>query len=331
MHMRSLAPRRALVVALLTALALSMGACGDDGDDGGGAPAGQEGATAVRVLETAGIPSAFLEYGVERGFFEEEGLDVRVQPSQGGAAAIPAIVSGDVQVAGSNAVSVLLATTKGLDLRIIAPGTFAHPEGDFSAIMVREGGPIRRPQDLEGKRLAVNTLKNITEVTAREALAKEGVDPSALRLTELPFPEMAQAVAKGDVDAAFLIEPFVTSAKREGLRTLASPYNGTRPGLQVGSYVVQVSFAEKNGDVVEAFANAVGRTAETIDQDPERFRSFLPKASELPAEAAKAVTLPRWQAESDRASLDLLADLMVKYRLTDKKPAVDELLQGADQ
>jgi ABC-type nitrate/sulfonate/bicarbonate transport system substrate-binding protein len=320
------------LLALVAALApvLALGGCGGD-DEGGGAGGGEQGSSSIRVLETAGIPSAFLTYGVERGFFEQEGLDVKVQPSQGGAEAIPAIVSGDVQVAGSNAVSVLLATTEGLDLRMIAPGTFARPQKDFSAIMVSSDGPIRAAQDLEGKRIAVNTLKNVTEVTAREALAKEGVDPSSLRLTEIPFPEMAQAVAKGDVDAAFLIEPFVTVAEKEGLRTLARPYNDTQQGLQVGSYVAQSGYAEENADVVEGFAKGVARTAEAIEQEPEQFRSFLHKASELPPEAAKAVTLPKWGAQSDRESLDLLADLMVKYRLAKEEPAVDELLQGSER
>jgi NitT/TauT family transport system substrate-binding protein len=319
---------RALVV--LVALALPLAACGGDG--GGGTGGGEQQQTrSIRVLETAGMPSAFLEYAVDRGFFEQEGIEVSVQASQGGAEAIPALVSGDVQVAGSNAVSVLLATTQGLDLRIVAPGTFARPEEDFSAIMAAKDGPIRRPQDLEGKQLAVNTLKNITEVTVREALAKEGADPSALRLTELPFPEMAQAVAKGDVDAAFLIEPFVTAAKREGLRVLVSPYNATRPGLQIGSYVVQAGFAEDNADVVESFANGVAGAAEAIEQDPDQFRNFLPEASELPPEAAKAVTLPQWRGESDRESLDLLADLMVKYRLVDEKPPVEDVLEGVEE
>lgn len=317
---------RVLVLVATLAMVLVLAACGDD-DDGAAGEGGQE-ARSIRVLETAGIPSAFLQYAVDRGFFEQEGLDVSVQPSQGGAEAIPAIVSGDVQVAGSNAVSVLLATTQGLDLRIIAPGTFARPDEDFSAIMARKDGPIRRARDLDGKRLAVNTLKNITEVTARESLAKEGVDPFGLRLTEIPFPEMTQAVVKGDADAAFLIEPFLTAAKREGLRVLARPYNDTRPGLQVGSYVAQAGYAEENADVVEDFANGVARAAEAIDQEPERFRSFLPEASELPAEAAKAVTLPQWRAESDRESLDLLAELMVEYRLAEEKPAVDEVLEG---
>jgi NitT/TauT family transport system substrate-binding protein len=317
----------AMVVVL--AVAFALGACGGD-DERGGAGGGEQRTSSIRVLETAGIPSAFLTYGVEQGFFEQEGLDVEVQPSQGGAEAIPAIVSGDVQVAGSNAVSVLLATTQGIDLRIIAPGTFARPEEDFSAIMVSKDGPIRRPEDLQGKRIAVNTLKNVTEVTAREALAKEGVDPSSLRLTELPFPEMAQAVANGDADAAFLIEPFVTSAKREGMRALANPYNDTQPGLQVGSYVAQAGFAEENAEVVEGFANGVARTAEAIEEDPEQFRNFLPEASELPPEAAKAVTLPQWRAQNDRESLDLLAQLMVKYRLVEEEPAVDDLLQGVE-
>lgn len=326
--MRSQSRLLAMAVGLVTALVL--GACGGDDEGGGGAGGGEQRTSAIRVLETAGIPSAFLTYGVEQGFFEQEGLDVEVQPSQGGAEAIPAIVSGDVQIAGSNAVSVLLAATQGIELRIIAPGTFARPEKDFSAIMVSKDGPIRGPEDLEGKRIAVNTLKNVTEVTAREALAKEGVDPASLRLVELPFPEMAQAVAKGDADAAFLIEPFVTAAKSEGLRALANPYNDTHPGLQVGSYVAQAGFTDENADVVEGFASGVARTAEAIEEEPDQFRNFLPEASELPPEAAKAVTLPQWRGENDRESLDLLAELMVKYRLADEEPSVDDLLRGGE-
>ena len=88
---------------------------------------------------------------------------------------------------------------------------------------------------------------------------------------------------------------------------------------------------EENAELVEGFANGVARTAEAIEQDPEKFRSFLPEASELPAEAAKAVTLPQWRAQNDRESLELLAELMVKYRLAEQEPAVDDLLQGVER
>jgi ABC-type nitrate/sulfonate/bicarbonate transport system substrate-binding protein len=94
--------------------------------------------------------------------------------------------------------------------------------------------------------------------------------------------------------------------------------------------VAQAGFAEENAEVVEGFANGVARTAEAIEEEPDKFRSFLPEASELPPEAAKSVTLPQWRAKNDRESLDLLAELMVKYRLADEEPSLDDLLRGVE-
>lgn len=319
-----------VVAVLLAALAAGCGGNGGNGDGEAGEAteeATQE-SVAITVHETAGVPSAFLTYGVQQGFFEEEGLDVTVEAGQGGAAAIPALLAGDAQFAGSNVVSVLLAVNEGLELRMVAPGTFVQedPEADFAAIMVAADSDIREPSDLEGKRLAVNTLNNIAEVTAKEALQKEGVDVSTLRLREIPFPEMTPTLEAGRVDAAFLIEPFVTRAEQAGHRIVARPYVGTRPGLQIGAYVTQPSYIEENPDVAERFRAGVARTAEAIAENPDDFRAALPRIAELDPELAEQVILPDWKGEVDRDSLELIASLMVEHGLVEEEPPLDDLL-----
>jgi NitT/TauT family transport system substrate-binding protein len=310
-------------VALLFVLAAALFAgCGDD-DDGGG---GGEGPVAVSVSDTAGVPSAFLEYGVQEGFFRERGLDVTVQPSQGGATVVPAVVSGDVDIGGSNLVSVLLAQGKDIPVKIVAPGTFVDGRKDFSAIVVAEDSPIREPKDLEGRTLAVNTLKNVAEVTARESLERQGVDTSKIELTEVDFPDMTAAVEQGRVDAAFAIEPFVTQATATGNRIVARPYVGTKPGLQIGCYFTSEQYLAENEEVVASFREAVGETAKAIAADPSGFREFLPEASEIPPPAAQNAVLPAWKANSDPESLELTAELMARYEVTQEKPDTSEAL-----
>ena len=58
-------------------------------------------------------------------------------------------------------------------------------------------GPIKSGKDLEGKTIAVNTLKNICEVTIKASLEKEGVDVDKLKFTEVPFPDMLAALENG--------------------------------------------------------------------------------------------------------------------------------------
>jgi NitT/TauT family transport system substrate-binding protein len=294
-----------------------LGACG--GDDDGGESGGQ---ARVRVQDTAGVPSAFLEYGVQEGFFKERELDVEVTPSQGGATVVPAVVSGDSDIAGSNLVSVLLAQGKDIPVKIVAPGTFVRGERsqDFSAILVAGDSDIRSPQDLEGKTLAVNTLKNVAEVAAKASLAKQGVDVSKIELAEVDFPDMNGALAEGRVDAAFQIEPFVSLGVKEGHRVIDRPYVGTKPGLQIGCYFTSEQYLSENEDVVERFREGVADTAAAIAEDPAAFREFLPEASEIPPPAAQKAILPAWKAENDQASLDLTAELMERYGVVDEKP-----------
>lgn len=276
----------------------------------------------MRVQDTAGVPSAFLEYGVEQGFFKDRELDVEVTPSQGGATVVPAVVSGDSDIAGSNLVSVLLAQGKDIPVKIVAPGTFVRGERsqDFSAILVAGDSDIRSPQDLEGKALAVNTLKNVAEVAAKASLAKQGVDVSKIELAEVDFPDMNGALAEGRVDAAFQIEPFVSLGVKEGHRVIDRPYVGTKPGLQIGCYFTSEQYLAENEDVVERFRQGVADTAAAIAEDPAAFRGFLPKASEIPPPAAQKAILPAWKAENDEASLDLTAELMERYGVVEEKP-----------
>ena len=308
--------RYALAVFLLAVLAVT--ACGDD-DGGGGEGGGPE---RVSVQDTAGVPSAFLEFGVEQGYFKKRGLDVQVTPSQGGATVVPAVVSGDSDIAGSNLVSVLLAQGKGVPVKIIAPGTFVRNRSsqDFSAILVAGDSDIRSPQDLEGKTMAVNTLKNVAELAAKASLAKRGVDVSKIELTEVDFPEMNAALSEGRVDAAFQIEPFVSLGLKEGARIVDRPYVGTKPGLQIGCYFTSERFLSENGDVVDRFRQGVADTAAAIAKDPAAFREFLPEASEIPPPAAQKAVLPAWKAENDQASIELTAELMDRYGVVEERP-----------
>jgi NitT/TauT family transport system substrate-binding protein len=294
-------------------LALLLAGCGGD------APAGGD-ATRLTVQETAGVPSAFVAFGIEKGFFEEQGLDVELQTTQGGAATIPALVSGEVEVGGSNIASLLLATSKGLPIRAIAGGTGARGAGekDFAALLAAKGKGIDAPEDLEGRTVAVNTLNNIAEVGVKASLEKHGVDPGSIRLREVPFPEMGAALAQGTVDAALAIEPFATESAQQGRKVLAYAYVDTEPGLQVGAYAVTDQFAESFPDAVKGFQTAIGETAERIAAHGDEFRAFLSHSAKIPPQLAEAIVLPNWTGEVDPASVARTAQLMRRYGLVDR-------------
>ena len=312
----------------VVAFALLAGACG--GDDDASTGGGGSGPTKLTVQETAGVPSAFVGFGIEKGIFDRQGLEIELQAVQGGATAIPALVNGDVQVAGSNVVSLLLAAGKGVPIRAIAGGTSAKGEGekDFGALLIRGAGDIRRPADLEGKTVAVNTLENITEVVVKAALEKDGVDVATLKLSEVPFPEMGPALEKGDVDAAFSIEPFVTQSVGDGAAVLNYSYVETEGGMQVGAYAATIPFAEENTDAIRRFQAAIRDTAEYVTANEAEFRTFLSERAEIAPALAKRIVLPVWTGEVDAESVQTTSDLMERYGLVEQAVPADKLVGG---
>lgn len=321
-------PMRITAIAALVALAIS--ACGGGGGGASSTTSDKNGDTTLNVQETAGVPSAFVAFGAANGFFAKHRLKINLTSSQGGATAVPSLVSGKMQVVGSNVVSLLIAASKGLPIEAIAPGTSAHGAGqkDFGALMVPKGSPIRDVKQLAGKTVAVNTLNNIAEVVVKASLQKSGVDPSRVKLREIDFPEMAPALSKHDVDAAFLIEPFVTIARQSGSRVIDYSYVTTQPHMQVGAYAVTRKFAQENPDVVKRYRAAVGDTARYLMAHQGKFRTFLAKRAKTPVKLARAMELPTFTTKLDTDSLQRTAGLMQRFGLVKGSVQVDKLTGG---
>jgi NitT/TauT family transport system substrate-binding protein len=322
-RVRSAARRTRAVTGIGVVVIALVSACGGGGGDlstgdvaapSGGSAAGLR---TLRVAETAGTPTAFLAYGVQRGYFAQEKLDLKLQPSTGGATVIPALMNGDIDVAGSNVVSAMIAMDRGLDLRMIAAGTSTaeDPERDFSAILVAKDSRITDVAGLAGAEVAVNTLQNINDVVIYGMLDKQGVDRASVRFIEMPFPDMVPAIQRGDVDAGLVIEPFVAIGRSQGLRAVARPYADLRPGLQIGTFLMTTARTREDPQLVASFQAGVQRTADSIRTDPTSFRQALPKIANIDPALVDDVNLSQWKGRTDRPSIELIASLMRRYEL----------------
>jgi ABC-type nitrate/sulfonate/bicarbonate transport system substrate-binding protein len=319
---------RARIGAALTVATLLAAGCG--GDDGAPAEPSEEALTRVSVADTVGAPLYFLSYGEQQGHFADAGLELEVTSSAGGATVIPQVVGGTLDVAGSNVVSVLVGVAEGLPLRMVAGGTSTSEdaEQDFSGLVVAADSPVTGIADLAGQRVAVNGLGNINAIVLGSMLEEAGLPFDDVQFVEVPFADMAAAVQGGDVAAAVLIEPFLTIAEHQGLRLVGRPYSDLRPGLQIGTYVMTEEFVAGNPSVVAAFQEGVQATAEAIRADPDAFRAALPSLGDVSPELADQVRITTWRGTSDRESLELVQDLMVRYRLLAQPVDLDEVILG---
>jgi NitT/TauT family transport system substrate-binding protein len=269
-----------------------------------------------------------LYLGIQQGFFEEEGLDVQPAIAQGGAAIIPAVVNGDQEIGFSNIVSLLIGQIEGLPVQVISQGIQAtdDPDNDTAAIAVPADSDIQEPADLEGKTIAINTLRNISELTVKAALDGEGVDTSTLNFVEVPLPDMVGQLEAGQVDAAGLVEPFITTGKGAGHRMIIYDRVATEPEMTIATYFTSTQFLESDPDVVEGFVRAMNRSLEYATENADQARQAIAEYTEIPPDVLEQVVLPLWQTDLNQDSIELIAELMVTHGIAEEQADVDALI-----
>ena len=320
--------RRCWLVVLGIAVALVAGGCGDDEEESGGGGGGQAEQTTLRVGVIPIADVAPLYLGMKQGFFEEQDLKLEPQLAEGGAAITPAVLSGDFQIGFSNTVSLLIAASKDLPVTIISQGVLGGKTEDeaWADVLVLKDGPIKEPKDLEGKTIAVNTLKNVCEVTIRASLADMGVDDSTLKFTEVPFPDMNAALEAERVDGACVVEPFVSQGKAGKARGIDPFYVNTAPDLTVATYFTSKQYAEENPEVVERFVTAMKQSLDYAQQNPDAVREVLGEYTQIPPEVAQSITLPQWRADLTLDTIERLSQLSLVYGLIESEPDLNELI-----
>lgn len=252
--------RSARVTSAVCAGVLVLGACGDGGASGGeGAATG-----AVQVAIGARVLSN-IPYLVpaEQDGYSAEGLDVETFDSGGGAAALQALLSGDVLLGGSGGPEAISAALKSKQTKIVATvAVHVGTEVVISKKMAAERGLSRdmpldeRVKGFKGLKIGITSSGSLTDQLVRSLLTGVGLNPDtdasivSLGGTE----EIVGALRGGSVDVVALSPPTgqIVEAGGDG-EVLISPPRGDVPDL---NGMIYISFSARNADLEDSAARA---------------------------------------------------------------------------
>ncbi|RDE10071.1 ABC transporter substrate-binding protein [Pelagibacterium lacus] len=269
--------------------------------------------------------------GAEQGFFLDEGLEVEFKPEPAGQDIVTAIIAGEYHFGFSNQTSFLTARSRGLDIYAIASGTIGESDETSAAhgVLVPEDSPIQSMADLQGLRVSVDTFGNAPHVTVLRSLELAGVeDPlNDVGFIELGFPDVVPTVSAGRVDAGFAVEPFLTVGKNSGLRIIANPLLDTQKGFPLSVYITSGELIEERPDVVDAFIRAINNSMAYASENPDEVRDAFPRFNNnVSQELAESVDLSLWSTDFGPESLELGAELALKYGFIDSIPDLEEIV-----
>lgn len=332
-----------VVLVLMVLLAACGGAAEDETADAGGdttseaGDGGEAGALdpdnpvqiSLGTIPIAPLLPAFM--AAENGWFAEEGLDVELRPEPGGQDIVTAVAAGEFDFGFSNQTSLLIARSQGIDIKAVTSGVLGEPDAEsaWDAVIVPEDSPIQSAQDLIGKTVSVNTLNNTPHLVMLRSLEVNGVEnpQEQIEFTEVQFPDAVGAVTEGQIDAAWVVEPFVTVGELSGTRTILTPYIDTAPDLLVSVYFTSNDLIQEQPEVVAAFMRVMNRAMDHAAENPDEVRAAFPEFNENASpEVAEQMALPFWSSELSVEEFEEPAALAQRYGFIDEVPNLDEVI-----
>lgn len=287
------------------------------------------------LMRMMGLAPVFS--GVDRGFYKEQGLDLQITDMRGGSVILPAISGGSIDIGFSNVVSVFIAFDQGFDYlavagisyegRIPKPGTPLGYVGT-TAIMVLEDSPIKSVKDLEGKTIAVNTLRNILTITIQEMMDKQGANTKSVKWIEVPFPRMDTPLKMKQTDAIVTVQPFVPIFEdKHKFRIIDYPLAGVSTDLfPISFWVARKSWVQGNQDLLARFRAANQKSIEYINAHPEERRRTVIEHLKMNPALVDRVTWNDWDWRLHLGPLQHAADLSFKWKLIEKKLDVSKFI-----
>jgi NitT/TauT family transport system substrate-binding protein len=304
-----------------------LAACGSSGSGGGDAAASSGDMTKLTIGTLSTDSCSALYTAQQKGFFKAEKLDVKLDSIASGAAISSGVLGGSLQIGCSSVGSVASAYAQGVPVAVVSQGAVYSSKEPTSALMVAAKSPVRSAADLNGKTIAVNALKNVTQVAAEAWIAKNGGDPKSVKFIELPFPQMGAALAAGRAAAAVVAEPSVTIAEQKGqARVLGDAYDAIANRFSISTFFSSRSWATSNKDVVARFQRALSRAGAYSNSHQAETAKVLSQASGLSPQVAARMKRAEWETSIDLKTLQPPIDAAARFGAISKPVKAGDLL-----
>jgi len=184
----------------------------------------------------------------QAGLFKKYGLDVQLVYISSGSIIIPAILSGQVDIANMSSAPALTAWARGAELTAVGvtSNRLLH--------VVMTGAAIKKPDELKGKKIGSDRYGSLSDLVLREALRHYNLAPDrdVAIIQTGGLPERLGALKAGAVDGAIVTGDTAFEAEKLGFHTVIDL---SQLPIQYPSstIIVSKSFLSAKRDTVKRF------------------------------------------------------------------------------
>lgn len=259
---------------------------------------------------------AQLYVAIEMGYFEKEGLDVKLISLPGGDIILNGVNSGFIDVGFSNVVSLVLRRADNSNFFSIFGGTYETKENQNHAIFVNTSRWNANPiEDLKGATIALNTFENVEEMMVTKYLRSIGLDwgEDSIKKIKIDFSQMLPLLETGTIDAVSIVEPYITIAKKDSthkMKWLCNHFLTTTPKTLVATYVSSETIASQKHEEIVKFTNAMLKATDYMKNHDSKIRKIIATYVKISPEILSNINLSEFSEKIDTQYLGLILEDM---------------------
>lgn len=221
----------------------------------------------VRVAEVTRSIFYAPEYvAIEKGFFEDEGLNVELKTTWGGDKTMTALLSNGADIALVGSETSIYVHAQGSDDPVINFAQLTQTDGTF--LVSREKVENFEWEQLKGTTFLGQRKGGMPQMVGEYVLKEHGIDPHKdLDLIQnIDFANVANAFASGTGDYVQLFEPTASIFEKEGKGHIVASF-GTESGhVPYTTFMAKESYMKKNDETVDKFTRALYKAQQWVDQ-----------------------------------------------------------------
>ena len=283
----------------------------------------------VRIGTIPIEPSAEAYYGAENGLFAAGGIAPNVQTFNNGATIVQAVVGGDLDVGEVNPYQLAVAIGRNIPLQMIATACIYAKSVANPNVVVAKNSPIKSPKDLAGATIGVGSLGDFNQLSLWAWLDKNGVPRTGIKYVELPFSEIGAALARGTIQAGFIVEPAKTDAMRAGqIRDFADTYIALAPELATTVWFTSKSWLQKNPEVAKNLVKAIYATGRWANTHGPAAADIIAKVTKMDPAVVAAQQRRLFATANDRRYVEPILTLAAKYGTLARPVTYEEYYAG---
>lgn len=275
----------AIGLAVLTAVAALSG-CGSESASPGG------GGTRVVLNEVAhSIFYAPMYVAIEKGYFEEEGIELELVTGFGADKTMTAVLTGEADIGFMGSESTVYTYAGGTEDYVVNFAQLTQRAGNF--LVSREPIDDFSWDMIKGKTVLGGRAGGMPEMVFEYILEKNSIDPvTEVSIDQsIDFGSTAAAFSGGQGDFTVEFEPHATALEQKGAGYVVASLGEDSGYVPYTSFSAKKSYLEKNPETVQAFTNALQKGMDFVQEhSPEEIaRVIAPQFAETDMQTLTAI------------------------------------------